>query len=177
LPMFNDSHDFVIRGGAFHNAGRDLNIFQEGERGLLTLHRYTSTSALYNAEARFPPPLCHPGTRIAVLEDLDRWMKSGESHDFKIGWLYGAAGAGKSAIAQTFAEACAKNATLAGTFFFWRSDPSRNNHLQLFTTVAFEIAHAVPELHDIINSAVEKNPSVLTSSMETQFDKLILQPW
>ncbi|KAF9071961.1 hypothetical protein BDP27DRAFT_1198699, partial [Rhodocollybia butyracea] len=91
-------------------------------------------------------------------------------------WLYGPAGAGKSAIAQTFAEACAKKGILAGSFFFWRSDPSRNNPERLFNTLAHQIAGAMPELRPIINSVVIRNPSVLTSSIEIQFNDLILQP-
>ncbi|KAF9071966.1 hypothetical protein BDP27DRAFT_1418543 [Rhodocollybia butyracea] len=180
--MFSGSHDFVIGSGTFNYAGRDVNIStQDGERGLHLLHGHTSTSAVFNAEARFPPPLCHPGTREYILRELKNWVKQETPqvfpNDSSIRWLYGPAGAGKSAIAQTVAEACAKNGTLAGSFFFWRSDPSRNNPQRLFTTLALQIAGAIPGLRAIINSVVIKNPPVLTSSIEVQFNDLILQPW
>ncbi|KAF9068885.1 hypothetical protein BDP27DRAFT_1421516 [Rhodocollybia butyracea] len=180
--MFSGSHNFVIDRGTFSYAGRDVIIStHDGEKGLHILYGHTSTSALFNAEARFPPPLCHPGTREVILKDLKDWVKQDTPQvfpdDSSIRWLYGPAGAGKSAIAQTFAEACAKNGILAGSFFFWRSDPSRNSPERLFTTLALQIAGAMPEIHSIINSAVIKNPSVLTSSIEIQFNDLILQPW
>ncbi|KAF9077459.1 hypothetical protein BDP27DRAFT_1179511, partial [Rhodocollybia butyracea] len=70
-------------------------------------------------------------------------------------WLYGPAGAGKSAIAQTFAEACARNGTLlVGSFFFWRTDTSRNNPQMLFTTIAYQMAMSIPELRPKINAMV-----------------------
>ncbi|KAF9071964.1 hypothetical protein BDP27DRAFT_1290802 [Rhodocollybia butyracea] len=179
--MFSGSHDFIIDGATFNYAGRDVNIStQDGERGLTKLYEHTSTSALFNAEARFPPPLCHPGTREAVLKELKKWAKQDTPqvfpNDSSIRWLYGPAGAGKSAIAQTFAEACAKKGILAASFFFWRSDSSRNSPERLFTTLALQITSTIPELRSTMNSVVIRNPSVLTSSIENQFNKLILQP-
>ncbi|KIK52275.1 hypothetical protein GYMLUDRAFT_109672, partial [Collybiopsis luxurians FD-317 M1] len=91
-------------------------------------------------------------------------------------WLYGPAGAGKSAIAQTLAEICVKKGLLIGSFFFWGTDPSRNNPSQLFTTIALQLATSIPALRSIIDSVVMKNPMVLTSSIEIQFEQLILQP-
>ncbi|KAF9069784.1 hypothetical protein BDP27DRAFT_674400 [Rhodocollybia butyracea] len=175
--MFSRAPNFTI-SGKFQSVGRDLNYisFTEKERGLQTLLQYTSTSATYNAEARFPPPLCHPGTREAILCDLEGWAVSNAPDVHAIQWLYGPAGAGKSAIAQTFAEACAKKGNLAGSFFFWRSDSSRDNPQRLFTTLAFQMALAIPGLRPIINAAVINNSLVPTSFIENQFDTLILQP-
>ncbi|KAF9069179.1 hypothetical protein BDP27DRAFT_1184003, partial [Rhodocollybia butyracea] len=164
--MFSRSHDFVVDRGTFNYAGRDVNIsMNEGERGLHILYGHTSPSAVFNAEARFPAPLCHPGTREDILRELKDWVKQDAPqvfpNDSSICWLYGPAGAGKSAIAQTVAEACANDRILAGSFFFWRSDSSRNNPARLFTTLAFQIATAMPELRSIINSVIMKNPNLL----------------
>ncbi|KIK57989.1 hypothetical protein GYMLUDRAFT_86413 [Collybiopsis luxurians FD-317 M1] len=181
--MFKQSHDFIIEGGTFQNIGGDLNIsIHEREKygGLLLLHRQTSNSAPYDAEARYPPPRVHPGTRTAILDDLKDWMNSeSERNVASVRWLYGPAGAGKSAIAQTFAETCMKNGTLAGSFFFWRSDLSRNNPQRLFTTLALQLAsgRAWSALRVLINSVVLEDPSLLTSSIETQFEALIIQPY
>ncbi|KAF9060947.1 hypothetical protein BDP27DRAFT_1338871 [Rhodocollybia butyracea] len=175
--MFNGSHNFTVSGGNFSNIGGDLNYVscEENERGLRELLQYTSTSATYNAEARFPPPLCHPGTREAILGDLKSWANSSDPNDTII-WLYGPAGAGKSAIAQTFAEACARNGTLVGSFFFWRTDASRNNPQMLFTTIAYQMAMSIPELRPKINTMVINDFLVPTSVIENQFNALILQP-
>ncbi|KIK54214.1 hypothetical protein GYMLUDRAFT_264732 [Collybiopsis luxurians FD-317 M1] len=176
-----------------------------GTTGLLQLFAYSSKSAQFNAEARMPPPLCHPGTREAVLRDLECWVHPHPGQvdpiprrihsdnssiigirtidgyhaedDCTACWLYGPAGAGKSAIAQTLAETCARRGVLAASFFFWRTDPSRNNPQRLFTTIALQLAISIPELRPIIDAAVIDDPSILTSSIENQFEKLIAQPF
>ncbi|KIK58040.1 hypothetical protein GYMLUDRAFT_228322 [Collybiopsis luxurians FD-317 M1] len=177
--MFNGSHNFAIHGGTFNSAGGDVHIYEErGERGLATLYHHTSTSASYDAGARYPPPLCHPGTRQAILQDLGYWAnRAAGAHNPPIRWLYGPAGAGKSAIAQSFAQTCAENGSLLGSFFFWRSDPSRNNPQCLFTTIAMQMAIAIPELRTIMDTAVIQNPFAPTSFIEKQCDALIIKPW
>ncbi|KIK66816.1 hypothetical protein GYMLUDRAFT_1023737, partial [Collybiopsis luxurians FD-317 M1] len=145
--------------------------------GLLTLHRYTSTSASYNAGARYPPPLCHSGTHEAILNDLESWANSAEGQDNPgIRWLYRPAGAGKSAIAQTFAQKCADDQTLVGSFFFRRSDPTRNNSQRLFATIALQMAIAIPHLRVLVDAAVTRNLFAPTSSIEQQSDALVIQP-
>ncbi|KIK52688.1 hypothetical protein GYMLUDRAFT_251057 [Collybiopsis luxurians FD-317 M1] len=177
--MFNGSHNFAITGGTFNSAGGDVNIFfPEKERGLTTLYHHTSTSASFDAGARYPPPLCHPGTRQVILQDLKDWgSKAVGTNNPPIRWLYGPAGAGKSAIAQTFAQTCAENGSLLGSFFFWHSDPSRNDPQRLFTTLALQMAIAVPQLRAAVNAAVTNDPFVPTSSIEKQWDMLVVQPW
>ncbi|KIK71573.1 hypothetical protein GYMLUDRAFT_341040 [Collybiopsis luxurians FD-317 M1] len=171
--MFAGSHSFAIEGGTFNNIGISV---EESEKGLLELFRHSSSSALFNAEARFPPPKCHPGTRESILKDLQSWVHSDPYSPNSVRWLYGPAGAGKSAIAQTLAESFARDESLAAAFFFWRSDDSRNNAHKLFTTISLQLAATIPELRSIINQAVLRNLSALTSSIETQFDELVLKP-
>ncbi|KIK71540.1 hypothetical protein GYMLUDRAFT_211865, partial [Collybiopsis luxurians FD-317 M1] len=171
--MFAGSHDFTTGGDTFSSIGISI---EESEKGLLELFRHSSSSALFNAEARFPPPKCHPGTRESILEDLENWVHLDPSRSNPVRWLYGPAGAGKSAIAQTLAETLMRDNNLAASFFFWRSDDSRNSAHQLFTTISLQLAAAIPELRSIINLAVLRDFSTLTSSIETQFDTLVLQP-
>ncbi|KAJ6561953.1 hypothetical protein B0H19DRAFT_867908, partial [Mycena capillaripes] len=62
-------------------------------------------------------PVCYAGTRPAVLEDMPSWVDAGPKNIF---WLHGPAGAGKSAIAQMFAENCRTESRLGASFFFKR---------------------------------------------------------
>ncbi|KAJ7799789.1 hypothetical protein B0H13DRAFT_1470733, partial [Mycena leptocephala] len=50
----------------------------------------------YNSAESFPQPRCHPETRTKILEDLYRWATEASAVR-PIYWLYGPAGAGKSA--------------------------------------------------------------------------------
>ena len=52
------------------------------------------------------------------------WVLGKENTNSLILWLNGAAGAGKSAIAQRIAELCHEADILLATFFFSRSDPN-----------------------------------------------------
>jgi len=51
-------------------------------------------------------PKCHPDTRIAVISRLIQWITGEIDFDALILWLYGAAGAGKSAIAHSITDIC-----------------------------------------------------------------------
>ena len=61
--------------------------------------------AFHNSLERGDPPKCHKRTREAILNKIMDWvMKKIETDAFMM-WLYGAAGAGKSAIAQNYRRA------------------------------------------------------------------------
>ncbi|KAF8971825.1 hypothetical protein BDZ97DRAFT_1599698, partial [Flammula alnicola] len=56
-------------------------------------------AAFHNSGDRFDPPKCHPNTRLAVLKTM-QWIVGSGDRNALIMWLHGAAGAGKSPIAQ-----------------------------------------------------------------------------
>src|SRR6266511_1541104 len=83
---------------------------------------YSPSATHYNNVVPYTPR-CHPGTRVAILNRLSSWVKDSES-SVHVSWLYGPAGAGKSAIAYSLAECLNAEGLLAGSFFFFRSDAS-----------------------------------------------------
>lgn len=91
-------------------------------------------------------------------------------------WLYGPAGAGKSAIAQTIAELLAKLGLLVATFFFFRTSTSRNNEKRLIASIAYQLALSILETRPFIESAVHLDPSIFDKSLETQVETLIIAP-
>jgi len=130
---------------------------------------------MHDSAERFPPPKCHPRTRLAIVNDILGWIKD-PNHSSKMLWLNGPAGAGKSAIAQTISELCAEDDILAASFFFSRRAHSRNHAKQFFTTIAYQLAVNIPSLKPIIEEAVEVNPLLPTKSMDLQFSKLVIGP-
>ncbi|KAF9533231.1 hypothetical protein CPB83DRAFT_741588, partial [Crepidotus variabilis] len=72
--------------------------------------------AFHISAERYDAPKCHPETRVAVVEDLLEQVKIAVASCMI--WLYGAAGAGKSSIAQTVAEKCSQEGLLIGSFVF-----------------------------------------------------------
>ncbi|KAF9078083.1 hypothetical protein BDP27DRAFT_1202034, partial [Rhodocollybia butyracea] len=149
-------------------------------KGLEILSQKIAASASHDSEERFAAPKCYPGTRASILEELEIWIKdrSQSSAPF-IFWLHGSAGVGKSAVAQSickkFSDSC-----LAASFFFARSDPIRNNLSLFCTTIAHQLATSFalgPLLKDSIDNAIRHRRDIVhSSSLETQFQELIVKP-
>jgi len=105
-----------------------------------------------------------------------KWIKwEGDLNSF-IMWVYGPAGAGKSAIAQTIAEMCEEEMILLASFFFSRNDPSRSNVKPLIATIAYQISLNLPGVRDTILGVIERDPLIFAKSLTVQFKLLIVEP-
>ncbi|PPQ94103.1 hypothetical protein CVT25_009254 [Psilocybe cyanescens] len=194
--MFRTANNVFINGGAFtvhnqHNQGTPFTVRSMSNSWLrlklLTsqfaflqaidrLMEAASLGALHNSGERFDPPKCHPNTRTAVLQKLMDWFIGEFGWDNFVLWLYGPAGAGKSAIAQTFAELCAKKNCLLASFFFSRSDLRRNNEKAFVATLAYQLWLRIPESRPIIEAVINDNPAIFQLNFDTQFCTLFLNP-
>ncbi|KDR67307.1 hypothetical protein GALMADRAFT_25677, partial [Galerina marginata CBS 339.88] len=135
-----------------------------------------SPGAFHNSGERFDPPKCYPNTRVAVLAKVMDWIVGTFGWDEYIMWLYGPAGAGKSAIAQTIAEMCHENHSLLASFFFSRSDPKRNSVKPLAASLAYQVAVNLPQARSLIEGVVANDPAIFQRSFRAQFNSLILEP-
>ncbi|KAF8811852.1 hypothetical protein BYT27DRAFT_7088609, partial [Phlegmacium glaucopus] len=131
--------------------------------------------AFHDSGERFDAPKCHPNTRKAVLADIMQWIQDIEESERTL-WLYGSAGAGKSAIAQTIAEMCAKLGLLVASFFFSRLSQSRNNEKHLIASIAYQLILSIPETRTHIEAAVQSDLAVFHKSLDTQIETLIIRP-
>jgi hypothetical protein len=91
-------------------------------------------------------------------------------------WLYGPAGAGKTAIARKVAEILAEHGLLLASFLFFRSDPKRNTMKPLVANIAYRISVVIPGAGEPINTAIEADPLILSYSVEVQLTKLVFEP-
>jgi len=94
----------------------------------------------------------------AVLEKISEWLSLPVELTAVIMWLYGAAGAGKSVIAQAMAEILESQQQLLATFFFSCDDPSRNHIKSVIATLAYNITLSVPESRPLITATIEMDP-------------------
>jgi len=133
-------------------------------------------NAFYDSDNRPDPPKCHPNTRVAVISKIIDWATGMIDTDAFMLWLYGPAGAGKTAIARKVAELFAEHGLLLASFLFFRSDPKRNTMKPLVTNIAYRVACVIPATHNVINTAMEADPLILSYSVEVQFTKLVLEP-
>jgi hypothetical protein len=144
-----------------------------------TLAKRIAPGASHNSADRYDPPKCHPKTREAVLKDIMDWVQGLGERDRRryFMWLYGPAGAGKSAIAQTIAELCCEFKLLAASFFFSRTATGRNDDSRLIATLAYQLCLSIPEIRTYVEDAVELDPNVFSLSLESQLQKLIIEPF
>ncbi len=131
-------------------------------------------AAFHNSKQRVDPPRCYPQTREAVLDELFDWIIGNIPQETWIAWLNGAAGAGKSAICQSIAEQCIQRGILVASFFFFRTDITRNTINPLVATLAYQIIQLLPQTKDHIVHAIESNPLIFEQTFEAQFDVLIV---
>ena len=140
------------------------------------LEKYVSPGAFHDSSVRYPPPKCHAGTRKHILKRRKNWIGANTSSS-RILWLYGSAGVGKSAIAQTIAEHCLTNNRLGAAFFFSRGDSERNNVNRLFPTLSWQLLSSISEIKPHISASMKKDSFLPTRSIETQFEQLIVEPF
>ncbi|KAJ6574515.1 hypothetical protein B0H19DRAFT_912773, partial [Mycena capillaripes] len=124
-----------------------------------------------------PPPECDLETQMEILDDLCSWS-SEDDPGSRVLWLYGRAGARKSAIAQALCHKLEVDGHLGGSFFFKRGHPSRGKGSKLFATIAYQLSLLAnfPDLKQSISQTVAQNPSLLHRSLSAQLQRLIIEP-
>ncbi|TAQ84472.1 hypothetical protein B7494_g7219 [Chlorociboria aeruginascens] len=161
--------DNNISGGQAH-LGNTYYINQEDPLSRLPV----AASAPFNSSYRQHEPTCLPDTRVDLLRDISNWA-DGADERF-IFWLNGLAGTGKSTIARTVARRYDDQKRLGASFFFSRGGGDASHAGKFVTSLARQLAYAVPDLKPHICEAVKKQSDIANLSFLDQWGKLILGP-
>ncbi|KAL0067532.1 hypothetical protein AAF712_005523 [Marasmius tenuissimus] len=132
--------------------------------------------ATHTAEQQYERGECLEGTRVELREMIGEWGRAREQGS-PLFWLAGTAGVGKTAIAMSAAQACEEEGLLVSSFFFFRSDPKRNNPSALWLSVAHDLVSKVPAIRPLIERRISEDPKILEARLEDQFRELILNPF
>ncbi|KDR68312.1 hypothetical protein GALMADRAFT_105145 [Galerina marginata CBS 339.88] len=170
--ILSNSSNFVISGGAFTQLVNHYDV----KSGFEQLARFALSAGMHDAGGSYDRPRCYENTRVAILQQLMDWLVQDTEKDMLIMWLYGDAGAGKSAIAQTIAESCSQRNLLLGSFFFSGNDASRSTETSLVATLAYQAATAVSGLKENITVAVDTDPMVFQKNLKAQISSLLIDP-
>ncbi|KIL59719.1 hypothetical protein M378DRAFT_168998 [Amanita muscaria Koide BX008] len=174
VAMFEKAHNVRIENAPITNIGHQhVNINHRhlnghGKYGLDILEKFVSFSAVHDSSAQDPKRCCHPGTRKSVLHQICNWADD-PTRPEHILWLHGPAGVGKSAIAQTISYLYGRD-KVGATFFFFRSDPMRNDGNRLPPTLAWQLASSVPIAKDLIAASLEEYPDLPRKTIEIHTD-------
>ncbi|KAF5348102.1 hypothetical protein D9756_010793 [Leucocoprinus leucothites] len=167
--MFHNAQNFIISNSQFVDSSPT-------GFGLQALLRYSMPDAFYNSSARYPPPKCHLGTRNDYITLITNWALEQSDRKEPVLWMHGPFGIGKSAIAQSCAEALAPINKLAGTLFFSRSNADRDDPRRVITSIAYQIAATCPTFREIIDQRMISDPALAMTSLSTQFENLLVHP-
>ena len=143
--------------------------------GFEFLQRHAAQAAFHDSLERSDPPRCHRRTRRAILDKIMNWISDPDNLELFI-WIFGPAGGGKTAIAQTIAEICADAGNLAASFFSSRTVAGRKDFNQLVPTLAYQLALHIPEIREHVSCAIERDPVVFSRDLAAQMRILIVQP-
>ena len=137
----------------------------------------TSDSESDLAESLAPvDKMCFPGTRVAILREIEDWINSDASDASRVLLLTGAAGTGKSAIAHTIAYRFAALGRLGASFGFNRNQKERTPE-KLIPTLAQDLADFDVNIYRGLCTVIERNKALRTSTrIETQFANFIVKP-
>ncbi|KAF4617895.1 hypothetical protein D9613_006387 [Agrocybe pediades] len=181
-PMITSERGVVVTGGQFIQQNYHGQISVRSKAPIDILTEAVAPNALHNSGATFDKPKCHPRTRVKIREIIMRWIVLGRDQDDQAGkeflWLNGAAGCGKSAIAQSTVESCIEQGLPLASFFFNRSDSTRNHAGSLVATLAYQLycAFRGTEVQKAIHSAIQEDPLIFEKTLQDQFTSLIIQP-
>jgi hypothetical protein len=133
--------------------------------------------ALHNSETRKTEhaTTCQPGTHARILQQIREWIIN-NTGKHSVCWLRGPAGTGKSTISNTIAAELQQIGRLAGSFFFSRKKGARGDVSRLITTLAYQVVEHIPSIRLHVEKALRENRTLLGQAIETQFQKLIVEP-
>ncbi|KAF5322379.1 hypothetical protein D9619_000204 [Psilocybe cf. subviscida] len=176
---FNDIDGYLDRvkcDWAGSQSGKELDIHPP-LKGIKILLQHVAKGAMHNSGERFDAPTCHPETRIALQDDVSGWVDEPPGGQL-VTWMYGPAGAGKSAIAQTVSLNLQAKGQLTASFFFSRTSTSngRGDETALIATLAYQLLLSVPATKESIARAVHKNQLIFDLSLDEQVQTLIVTP-
>jgi hypothetical protein len=132
----------------------------------------TIPGAALDSSACDPPPRCHPGTRLAILERCVDFIMNCSGKK-KACWVVGAAGVGKSAIMQSVAETALLHVNCRASIFFFIN--GRSNVTNAVVTLAYQLAVKCELYRHFIEREIARNPSLLQSSMSVHFNKFVIE--
>ncbi|KAF6752676.1 hypothetical protein DFP72DRAFT_448942 [Ephemerocybe angulata] len=175
-----------FQGANGFNVNQQYNIGHQNVKNIATtgtlldlLNPIPDASYTRNRKTSPPDSNCLPGTRQEVIQKVTSWVDSSllfnSSH---VMWLYGYVGCGKSAIAQAVAETFADRKRLAASFFFFRGSGDRSRVARFATTVAGQVAAAIPATAPYIEAAAKAHAGMLhpSTSLGSQFQHLVYDP-
>ncbi|THU89208.1 WD40 repeat-like protein [Dendrothele bispora CBS 962.96] len=120
---------------------------------------------------------CTGGTRIAILNEIMKWVQNSSPNASLGYWMCGMAGTGKSTIAKSLCLMLEEQELLAGSFFCsWQIPECREYH-HIIPTIAYQLACYSYTFGDTLQKVLEEDQNIALKEPSIQVKKLLIQPW
>ncbi|KAM6495030.1 hypothetical protein JOM56_009653 [Amanita muscaria] len=174
--MFQRAHGVNISGQPHFVNIANVNQLSNlgGSQGLENFRKSVSLNALHDSSAQELDRQVHQVLRKNTLKQLQDWADDPIVTEHII-WLHGPVSIGKTAIALEIAWTGREK--VAATFFFSRTDASRNDGNRLFPTLAWQFIVSIPDIKNHIIHSINERPDLPNKGVEAQFEYLIAQPF
>jgi hypothetical protein len=131
--------------------------------------------AAFDAIGRDHDPLCLPGTRTDLLQDIRSWLSSDSvKHVY---WLSGWAGTGKSTVARTIAQEYTDHPQWQlGTFFFSKGGGDAGHIHKFVGTLAMQLSYRWPAYKGALQKAFAADEGIVRRTQRAQWAALIQKP-
>ncbi|KXN82479.1 hypothetical protein AN958_02489 [Leucoagaricus sp. SymC.cos] len=193
MPFFEKSQATNVHSGTFLDQSHQSHIDHptyidqrqishihptpSGIGGFERLERAAIRQAIHDSSecSELKQPCCE-GTREEHIREITSWGK-GEwesTQKARVLWLYGPAGVGKSALAQSCARQIGKS-KVAATFFFSRLNRWDRSG-SLIPTICYQLAIRSQDYRNLITDTIAHDPFVLEKSFPDQFQELVVDP-
>ncbi|KAJ3552469.1 hypothetical protein NP233_g12876 [Leucocoprinus birnbaumii] len=168
--QFYKARNFTIKSAHFN----ELSLVGLGLKDLL---KNSMPDAFHDSAARYPPPKCHLGTRKEYIKQITDWaLGEAAEHKELVLWMRGPFGIGKTAVAQSSAEALKPINKLLATLFFSRSNLDRDDPRRVFPSIVYQITTLCKQFAIIVDTRIREDLTLTTKSLATQFEELIVIP-
>ncbi|TCD62238.1 hypothetical protein EIP91_007197 [Steccherinum ochraceum] len=116
---------------------------------------------------------CMPGTRTETLGRLELWLA--DDGDYRLFWLNGMAGTGKSTIADSLARYARSEGIYGAGFFCSRDFDNARDLNRIFPSLAYQLAFRVPQYRDQLLNVL-RTRGYVPGDLKQQLVELILEP-
>ncbi|KAJ3562612.1 hypothetical protein NP233_g9464 [Leucocoprinus birnbaumii] len=146
---------------------------RKGEEALQKLAAIRVSGAMLNRVERVGyVPRCDEETRESLRGRLTEWGRKIDAIEQRLLWLSGPAGVGKSAVAQSVAEALKDDEIFGACFFFSRPN-NRSDPDGVIPTLVYQLALLLLPYKHVLGQRLKENPEILNQDRRTQFEELI----
>ncbi|KAJ3562689.1 hypothetical protein NP233_g9418 [Leucocoprinus birnbaumii] len=146
---------------------------RRGEEALQRLERGARPDAMLDRiESAGYVPRCNEDTRESLRDRLTYWGSKIETVEQCLLWLFGPAGVGKSAVAQSVAETLRDEESFGAGFFFSRPN-KRSNPDDVIPTLVYQLALLLAPYRLVLGQVFKANPKILNTNRRNQFQELI----